>query len=77
LSVVTLDALVSQTEKTAYGETKGQCADENLEIQWRPATLKEAKFVTTHYHKFLADNSLIKSPFGPDILPPGPKKKNA
>src|SRR5215831_11591783 len=35
--------------------------NENLEIQWRPATLKEAKLVTTHYQKFLADNSLIKS----------------
>src|SRR5262245_25855195 len=34
--------------------------NENLEIQWRPATLKEAKFVTTHYHKYLAENSLIK-----------------
>jgi hypothetical protein len=51
--------------------------NENLEIQWRAATLKEAKFVTTHYHKYLAENSLIKSPFEPDILPPGPKKKNA
>jgi len=50
--------------------------NENLEIQWRPATLKEAKFVTTHYHKFLAENSLIKSPFEPDILPPQPKKKS-
>jgi hypothetical protein len=50
--------------------------NENLEIQWRPATLKEAKFVTTHYHKYLAENSLIKSPFEPDILPPEPKKKS-
>jgi len=50
--------------------------NENLEIQWRPATLKEAKFVTTHYHKFLAENSLIKSPFEPDVLPPEPKKKS-
>jgi hypothetical protein len=33
--------------------------NENLEIQWRPATLKEAKFVTTHYHKYLTENSLI------------------
>jgi hypothetical protein len=51
--------------------------NENLEIQWRAATLKEAKFITTNYHKYLADNSLIESPFEPDILPPGPKKKNA
>ena len=49
--------------------------NENLEIQWRPATLKEAKFVTTHYHKYLAENSLIKSPFEPDILPSEPKKR--
>src|SRR5262245_60634620 len=44
---------------------------ENLEIQWRPATLKEAKFVTTHYHKYLAENSLLKDPrLEPEILPP-------
>src|SRR5262245_24405870 len=36
--------------------------NENLEIQWRPATLKEAKFVTTQYHKYLTENSLIRSP---------------
>ena len=34
--------------------------NENLEIQWRPATLKEAKAVVTQYHKYLSDNSLIK-----------------
>ena len=50
--------------------------NENLEIQWRPATLKEAKFVTTHYHKYLAENSLIKSPFEPDILARESKKKS-
>ena len=50
--------------------------NENLEIQWRPATLKEAKFVTTHYHKYLAENSLIKSPFEPGILPPERKEKS-
>jgi len=50
--------------------------NENLEIQWRLATLKEAKFVTTHYHKYLTENSLIKSPSEPDILPPEPKKKS-
>jgi hypothetical protein len=33
----------------------------NLEIQWRLATLKEAKVVIAHYHKHLADNALIKS----------------
>jgi hypothetical protein len=32
----------------------------NLEIQWRLATLKEAKAVVTQYHKYLSENSLIK-----------------
>ena len=44
--------------------------NENLEIQWRAATLKEAKTVVTQYHTYLKDNSLIKSIFEPDILPP-------
>jgi hypothetical protein len=35
--------------------------NENLEIQWRLATLSEAKEVTTQYHKYLCENSLIKS----------------
>jgi hypothetical protein len=35
--------------------------NENLEIQWRLATLSEAKEVTTQYHKYLSENSLIKS----------------
>ena len=35
--------------------------NENLEIQWRLATLKEAKTVVTQYHKYLSDNSLIKT----------------
>jgi hypothetical protein len=35
---------------------------ENLEIQWRLATLTEAKAVITQYHKYLSENSLIKSP---------------
>ena len=34
---------------------------ENLEIQWRLATLSEAKAVVTQYHKYLSENSLIKS----------------
>ena len=50
--------------------------NENLEIQWRPATLKEAKFVTTRYHKYLTENSLIRSPLGPEILPPKHKDKS-
>jgi hypothetical protein len=51
--------------------------NENLEIQWRPATLKEAKFVTTHYHKYLSENSLLRSPLELDILPPERKEKSA
>jgi hypothetical protein len=35
--------------------------NENLEIQWRLATLNEAKAVITQYHKYLSENSLIKS----------------
>ena len=34
---------------------------ENLEIQWRPATLREAKAVVAQYHKYLSEHSLIKS----------------
>ena len=45
---------------------------ENLEIQWRHATLREAKAVVTQYHKYLSDNSLIKS--GLDIVPAMPKQ---
>src|SRR5512139_1321582 len=44
--------------------------NENLEIQWRAATLKEAKTVVTQYHQYLKEHSLIKSIFEPDILPP-------
>lgn len=35
--------------------------NENLEIQWRLATLKEAKAVITHYHRYLSENSLVKT----------------
>jgi hypothetical protein len=34
---------------------------ENLEIQWRLATLSEAKAIITQYHKYMSENSLIKS----------------
>ena len=47
--------------------------NDHLEIQWRLATLKEAKAVVTQYHKYLKENSLIKSLFEPEILPPEPK----
>jgi len=35
--------------------------NEHLEIQWRLATLREAKAVATQYHKYLTEHSLIKS----------------
>jgi hypothetical protein len=35
--------------------------NENLEIQWRLATLTEAKAVVSQYHKYLSENSLIKT----------------
>ena len=35
--------------------------NENLEIQWRLATLAEARTVVSQYHKYLSENSLIKS----------------
>ena len=49
--------------------------NENLEIQWRAATLKEAKAVVTQYHQYLKENSLVKSIFEPDILPPAESKR--
>jgi hypothetical protein len=51
--------------------------NENLEIQWRAATLKEAKAVVTQYHKYLKENSLVKSIFEPDILPPESEDKGS
>ena len=50
---------------------------ENLEIQWRLATLREAKAVVTHYHKYLTENSLIKSVFEAEVLPPLSHDKEA
>jgi hypothetical protein len=50
--------------------------NENLEIQWRLATLKETKAVVTQYHNYLKENSLIRSVSDPDILPPEPKDKS-
>ena len=51
--------------------------NENLEIQWRLATLKEAKAVVTQYHKYLSENALIKSIFDDTIALPPPNKKSA
>lgn len=51
--------------------------NENLEIQWRLATLKEAKTVVTQYHKYLSENSLIKSVFEDTAALPPPKKHSA
>ena len=48
--------------------------NENLEIQWRLATLKEAKSVVTQYHKYLSENSLIKSIFDDPVALPPPER---
>ena len=48
--------------------------NENLEIQWRLATLKEAKAVVTQYHQYLSENSLIKTIVDERVLLPPPKK---
>jgi hypothetical protein len=48
--------------------------NENLEIQWRLATLREAKAVVTQYHKYLSENSLIKTVFDETVSLPPPKK---
>ena len=53
------------------------CGNENLEIQWRPATLKEAKVVAAQYLKYLKENSLINSIYDPEILAPEPKRESA
>jgi hypothetical protein len=50
--------------------------NEHLEIQWRLATLKEAKVVAAQYLKYLTENSLIKSVSDPEILAPEPKHKS-
>ena len=48
--------------------------NENLEIQWRLASLREAKGVVTQYHKFLSEHSLIKTAFDETLSLPPPKK---
>ena len=47
---------------------------ENLEIQWRLATLKEAKAVVSQYHKYLSEHSLIKTVFEDTLSLPPPKR---
>jgi hypothetical protein len=47
---------------------------ENLEIQWRLATLREAKQVIARYHEYLSENSLIKSVFDEMVSLPSPKR---
>lgn len=47
---------------------------ENLEIQWRLATLKEAKAVIAQYHKYLSENSLINSIIDVPVSLSSPKK---
>jgi hypothetical protein len=53
--------------------------NEHLEIQWRLATLREAKSVVTQYHKYLSDNSLIKTVFDEtaSLPPPVPTQGNS
>ena len=51
--------------------------NENLEIQWRLATLKEAKAVVTQYHKFLSEHSLIKTVIDETLSLPPAKKAQA
>jgi len=51
--------------------------NENQEIQWRLATLKEAKAVVTHYHKYLSEHSVIKTVFEETLSLPAPKKAQA
>jgi len=46
--------------------------NESLEIQWRLATLTEAKAVVTQYHQYLSDNSFIKSISEPSASLPAP-----
>ena len=48
--------------------------NENLEIQWRLATLNEAKAVVAQYHTYLSENSLLKSVFDEPMSLPPPKK---
>jgi hypothetical protein len=47
---------------------------ENLEIQWRLATLKEAKAVVAQYHKHLSQHGLIKTVFEDTLSLPPPKR---
>jgi hypothetical protein len=46
--------------------------NENLEIQWRLASLKEAKVVIAQYHKYLADHALIKAVSEEEVPSPAP-----
>ena len=53
------------------------CGNENLEIQWRLATLKEVKVVAAQHFKYLKENGLLKSVYDPEILTPEPKRGSA
>src|SRR6476660_8941371 len=48
--------------------------NENLEVQWRLATLREAKAVVTQYHKYMSENSLFKTVREESITVPPSKK---
>src|SRR5262245_56141504 len=51
--------------------------NENVEIQWRAATLKEAQTDVSQYHQYLRANSLIRSIFERYILPPESRNKDS
>jgi hypothetical protein len=42
----------------------------SITAEKRLASLKETKAVVTQYHKYLTENSLIRSVSDPEILPP-------
>jgi hypothetical protein len=48
--------------------------NENLEIQWRLATLNEAKAVVSQYHRYLTEHSLLRSVTEETVSLPPPKK---
>src|SRR6476619_3034080 len=50
--------------------------NENLEVQWRLATLREAKAVVTQYNKYMTENALIKSIFDDNIALTPPKNNS-
>ena len=61
--IVQISHVLATGEKCVpMGVVESLAGNENLEIQWRLATLSEAKAVVSHYHKHLSENGLIKLP---------------